>query len=277
MLQTRKHVSSATKGEFTMRSLAVNIDGSENDANSLKFAVALARDSGMRLTVYHKLQDKVIVGGFDPVAIPIDNTAAADDARKRAETAYKSEVANLPGARFLEVDTDAATLIRTQSTYHDLLLIERLSDAEGPDGADLNGILWDAGSPVVVVPPTLKPGPIRKVAIAWNGSLPAARALKAVLNLLNAEADIVFLVRAGTEKDEEIGQYMACRGRTIDGWKTYGEAGLSARGFARALLSAAEAEKADLLAVGAHGGFFGFGRATAKIATAATIPVLFSA
>jgi nucleotide-binding universal stress UspA family protein len=231
----------------------------------------------MRLTVFHKLQDKVIVGGFDPVAIPIDNTAAADEARQNAAKAYKAEAANLPGARFVEVEADAAELIRTQATYHDLLLIERLSDTEGPDGADLNGILWDAGSPVIVVPPARKPTPIRKIAIAWNGSLPAARALKSVLNLLNAEADIVFLTRAGSEQDEEAVRYMACRGRTIEAWKTYGDTSLSARGWARALLTAAEDEKADLLAVGAHGGFFGFGRATGKIATAATIPILFSA
>lgn len=266
-----------TQGEQTMKSLAITIDGSENDANSLRFAAALARGAGMSLTVYHKLGEEVIVGSFDVLAIPIDNSDSVNRARRHAAEAFAAETAELPAARFVEVDTDPATLVRTLAVYHDLLLIERVTDAAGPDGGNLNAMLWDAHSPVIVTPPTLLPGRIEKIAVAWNASLPAAHALKSALHLFGPDKEFVILTRAGTEKDEELARYLACHGCQSVKWRDYGSPDLSARGWARALLAVASEEKADLLAAGAHGGFLNFGRATAKLATAATMPVMLAA
>lgn len=260
-----------------MKSLAITIDGSENDANSLKFAATLAAGAGMSLTVYHKLESEVIVGSFDVLAAPIDNSESVNRARKHAREVFAAQTADLPSARFVEIDTDPTTLVRTLAVYHDLLLIERVSDTTGPDGGNLNAMLWDAHSPVIVTPPTALPGRIEKIAIAWNASLPASHALKSALQLFGPDKQYVFLTRSGTERDEELERYLACHACSSVTWRQYGGADLSARGWARALLVTAADEKADLLVAGAHGGFLNFGRATAKLATAATMPVMLAA
>ena len=57
-----------------MKSIAVVIDGSENDISSLKTAVACARVAGARLTVYHNRMPALLATGTYDMAITTIDT-----------------------------------------------------------------------------------------------------------------------------------------------------------------------------------------------------------
>jgi nucleotide-binding universal stress UspA family protein len=91
---------------------------------------------------------------------------------------------------------------------------------------------------------------------------------------------VIVIEHAGNEVNRSrLENYLEIHGVTPAAWRLYGDAGLTARGRARALLAEAEAADCDLLVMGAYGEaedrFFSFGRATEKVASAATVPVLF--
>ena len=118
------------------------------------------------------------------------------------------------------------------------------------------------------------------VAVAWNMTPQASRALKASLPFLMKAESIVMLAREDGENDQaDVAAYLADYGLEAS-WQDYDAGGLTARGRGRALLKAAEAAGACLLvngafAAGTFESLLRLGRATTKIASAAKIPVLF--
>lgn len=265
-----------------MKSIALVIDGSDNDSASLRTAVACARVAGARLTVYHNRMPALLATGtYDMAITTIDNSARVAEALEAARAAFQAEAAAVPGARFVEVEAGQADVLELAAPYHDVLLLERLSSTEGPDAVAFNAALWDIRSAVLVMPPQPMTGTFRQVVLSWNGTPQAGRALRAALPLIHAAESLVVLSRAGAERDAELDRYLEANGVSVAEWKTYGDKSLSARGWARSLLAEVKEMRGDLLVMGAFGGaigsFLGFGRATEKVATSAQIPVLFSA
>lgn len=265
-----------------MKSIAVVIDGSDNDGASLRTAVACARTAGARLTVYHNRMPALLATGtYDMAITTIDNSGRVQEALKAARAAFDAEAQGLAGARFVEVEAGQADVLELAAPYHDVLLLERLSSTEGPDAVAFNAALWDIRSAVLVMPPQPMTGAIKQVVLSWNGTPQAGRALRAALPLIHAADSLVVLSRAGTERDAELERYLEANGVAVAQWKSYGDKSLSARGWARSLLAEVKELDGDLLVMGAFGGaigsFLGFGRATEKVATSAQVPVLFSA
>lgn len=265
-----------------MKSIALAIDGSDSDRVALRTAVALARHSGALLTVYHnRAPATAAVAAFDVTVAAIEVIQPPTGALERARANFDAEAAGYEGARFIVADGHAADVLGRAAPYCDLLLLERLSSNEGPDAIALNAILWETRSPVLVVPPQPVTGPVERVVVSWNGTLQAGRALRAAMPLIEKARSLVILSRAGTEKDQELKRYLSARDISISHWKPYGDANLSARGWARSLLTEVGKLEAGLLVVGAFGGavtsLLGFGRATEKIVTSTKVPVLLSA
>lgn len=265
-----------------MQSLAVLIDGSENDAASLKCAMKLAQAAGGRLTVVHTKAAEVLPAGAYEIAVAaIDNSAFAQETLKRARAAFASTCGGAADCRLVEVDASAAEAIQRISPYHDLLLLERVSELEGPDAVAFSTALWSAHSPILVNPPNTAPDTIKHVALAWNGSIQAGRAMRAALPFLQKAVQVTVLQRAGSADDQDLAHYLQAHGVKTVNFKTYGEKALTARGWGRALLAAAREAGADLLVMGAYGSsmgsLLGFGRATEKIVGSSPVPVLLSA
>ena len=266
-----------------MQSLLALIDGSENDAPSLRAAADMAQAIGGRLTVAHfKPAEAVPIGAMEMMAVVPSNAAAAQEARRRAEAAYAEECSRLADCRLQEVDSSVSETIECLSPYHDVIVLERLSEVDGPDALAFSTALWSAGCAVLVTPaPARSPQGVRHVAVAWNGSVQAGRAVRAAMPYLEKAAQVTVLQRQGSEPDAELERYLSVHGVRSVGFKTYGQGHLTARGWGRALLAETKAIGADLLVMGAYGSamgsLLGFGRATEKIVTSAPVPVLLSA
>jgi nucleotide-binding universal stress UspA family protein len=266
-----------------MKAFAVLIDGSQNDETSLASAVAIARQFGGRLTVMHpnRTQTYVSAGMAGDVGW-VDNSQEMKAASKEAHAAFEKIAAAVPGARLVELDIGAQEALNEIALYHDLVMLERVAEGEGPDAIMLSAALWDGGIPVLVLPPRPMGEKLGTVALAWNRTPAAANAMRAALPMLKTANRLVVLGREGADShDPELKAYLETEGVKNVEWKPYGIEGQSARAWGRDLLAACKAEGADLLVMGAFGNslgsWFGFGGATQKICSDANLPVLLHA
>lgn len=136
---------------------------------------------------------------------------------------------------------------------HDATLI--VLDTESTEQRDLaEAILFGSGGPVLICPPHEGPGHLRTVAIAWDGSRAAARAVRDALPVLRM-ATVVRLLTIADDKPVD--------GKSIDGVRallayhgvtgTHLEASLGGRPVGDALQEAALLDGAGLLVMGAYG------------------------
>ncbi len=133
----------------------------------------------------------------------------------------------------------------------DLTVVSRpLLRGAGTARAFLLGALLHSAKPVLVVPQSAGKGPSKSIAIAWNQSADAARAVTAALPLLT-RADRVLVVSAGTEsrlgpKVSHLERYLARWGIKIERQRTSG------RHVEQELERAYREFDADLLVMGAY-------------------------
>lgn len=263
-----------------MHSLVTLIHGSESDIAALRAAVGLAQAVGGRLTVVHAVDvDMRAVAAFETAAAGYD-AANKNLARAPVRAAFREVCGHIPGCRLLEFDTKAAETVERIGPYHDTVIVGRLAAVEAPGAKVFSSAVWEAGSAVLVCPPGA-PSAMRHVAIAWNGSGQAGRALRAAMPFVGKAERVTVLYRQPGAEDEELKRYLATHEVGSPVFRSYGASGLTARGWGRALLADVKALGADLLVMGAYGGrvsnLLGFGRATEKIVTSSSIPVLLSA
>ena len=176
-----------------------------------------------------------------------------------------------------EMGDDAAKLART----HDLTLA--LVDPLVLDKKMLaEGLIFGSGGPVLVVPETIgTPWDIRHVAIAWDGSRAAARAIHDAIDLLQA-ADEVSLLTATDDKPIDAGglseiKLFLARHDIAASQRDVSTEPLST---GAALQRAAIEDGAGLLVMGAFGhsrvAEFVLGGATRTVLDAPILPILMS-
>ena len=133
----------------------------------------------------------------------------------------------------------------------DLIVAARpTAEAESPSSLTRNAAIFETGRPVLVAPPKLPPAIGAKIAIFWNGSAQAARAVAAAMPFVT-DADSVTVINAegeGTASSvpADLATYLAWRGVTAD-TRT---AVPGARGVGEVLLEACS--NCDLLVMGAY-------------------------
>ncbi len=145
----------------------------------------------------------------------------------------------------------------------------------------LNAAVFESGGPVLVVPPALPPSLGRRIAIFWNGSAEAARAVASAMLLIeNAEKVAIFTVgtdRTPVEGSSELQDFLLWHGVAAELKVLDRE---SDRVPAATLLSGTDAYEADLMVMGAYtrGRFrqLILGGVTQHVLNHATLPVLMS-
>ncbi|MFO1055568.1 MAG: universal stress protein [Dongiaceae bacterium] len=178
--------------------------------------------------------------------------------------------------RWRQADGDGPAVVASLGRLADLVVLSRPGDGS-VDPDTVQAALFETGRAVLVAPPAALPSIGRNVVIAWNDSIPAARAVAAAMPLV-ALAERVTVLTAEAEVDAaDLVDYLQRYGVTAAVARY--EGGGSARARGRALLQRAAAEDADLLVMGAFGEgrmaqFLGLGGATAKVITANTMPLL---
>jgi hypothetical protein len=266
-----------------MKSFLIVLNGGPGSGDALKSTVILQRALGARLIVAHPKQripaGYVMASDLAPVIIAQASTDA-EQSSIDARQAFDAVCGGDSSCTFRETQMVPDETLRKHSLFADLVVLAR--DEGEADGnlyqlkaallANRAPTLWLPRAPIAAAP--------RTVVCVWNGQAPSARAIKAASPFLTRADRVIIIEYAGDEVNHNrLATYLDIHGIKDPVWRPYGNPGLTARGRARALMAEAKAASADLLVMGAYGemaqSFLGFGRATEKVAQAATVPVLF--
>ena len=263
-----------------MLSLLTLLPGSENSANILRSVTIIQQALEAELLVACPAVETPVYAA-EAVATMVVDENATQQSVTLAKQAFDTVCGNKSLARFKDTNVSAYETLRKQTLFVDFFVLGRSHVAADTDTWLLKEALVSNQTPTLLLPhETLKASP-STVVLSWNGQSPTARAIRAALPFAKRAKRVVVLEHTGNEVNRSrLEHFLRLHGVKPADWRTYGDPSLTARARARALLAEAQLQGTDLLAMGAYGdrdgGFFGFGRATDKVASAAKMPVLFS-
>lgn len=260
------------------------INGSANDMDSLVAAILLCRRVDGRLSVIHPLVDSVAEAERrTSTARQTTNwrhSVVLASRSQAARKAFDTVCHGLDFATYREIDEPLMDTVGRLGLVHDVTILERVSQEEGPKVLAFNAALFDAGSAVLVAPPKAPSTLGESVAVVWSGRVQSAHAVRAALPLLVAATQVHIITnRANVWANAgELAGYLECYGVTAER-HSFDGSNLTARARGRAVLELVQTIAADTLVMGAYGenrldAIFGLGRATRKVVTASPVPVL---
>lgn len=264
-----------------MKRVTIFIDGTANDRVSLASALAFCRSFDGRLSVVHpRPPDDVVASPDGQTVVLVKNEEERAARRNDARAAYDEVCGGPAVADWQETEETGTEAIVSYGLYSDAVVLERLSDEDGPEVLTLNTALFETPGPVLVAPPKEPAAIGRSVVVVWSPTLQSARAVRSALPILQ-KADRVTTITNSARSDANptaLAAYLEAHGIKTS-LATFDAGGLTARGRGRAILAAADEAGADLLVMGAYGenrltALIGLGRATRKVVSATTIPAL---
>ena len=182
-----------------------------------------------------------------------------------------------PGAIWMEKTGSPKKVISIMGPVSDLLVVSRpLNTGGNLARLFLSASLLQSSRPVLVLPHTQKSKVGKRICIAWNQSVEAARAVAAAMPML-AEATDVTIVSCGPEtrlgpKSGQLAAYLRYWGIKSERVATKG------RDETKEILGAFESTGSDLLLMGAYSrnrmNQLVFGGVTEFMLTKASIPIL---
>lgn len=252
---------------MTIKSLVIGLGNSSSAGNALDYAINLARQSEAQLTGLHVNQPMMEEPQIQ-AWISEDMLSMLGEANSKAITelqqGFESKTSNAGMASsssfILEegyVDEHLATFTR----FHDMLVIGRTDQKGQASHTSLRAenIVTRAGRPVLMVPSECcyKESEGRAIAVAWDGSRAAARALADALHLYGSDYryDVISVLPTARSQPSTVQQ-----GRDIlDFLSSHGaETNLvrlvaDKHSVASTLLRYVELEKPSLLVMGSGG------------------------
>lgn len=282
----------ALGGQGMIKSILVLAGGSAHMVATLQTAASAAQRTGAELEVLHVRADaeQLTYYAGDMIApVPISDRAVQEaeaaiaDRATHARACYDRIFPDQPkGVAWVEARGREPQALAEYGRTTDLVVISRPGSAvDDDDPESVNAALFETGRPALVAPPVPLATFGTRVAIAWNGSSQAARAIGAAVPLIEAAAEVTVLTAGKPDDRPPTGRllaYLARHGVTakVD---SFDPGSSSARARGRTLLQHAAEMQADLLVMGAYGQgrvmqFLGLGGATAKVITANTMPLL---
>jgi nucleotide-binding universal stress UspA family protein len=270
-----------------LRDLLVHVDGSQAGRRRVQFAVELAVHAGARLNGIHVTPPAEVPPQFKPslveeVAADLSDTLARN-ALAAAQIFDEETTGRLADACWFDAGGDVAQAITERARYADLVVVGQY-ESQGPSVRHplpiAHAVVVRCGRPVLVVPSIPKPNWLEKVAVAWDGSREAVRAIHDALPLLRLARSVRIVVMvAAPARDgdiESIVGHLARHGIGSDTdvrrcWKAEEHASLG---------KAINEGRYGLLVMGAYSHpkwlEFIFGGPTRSILLTSTIPVLIS-
>lgn len=272
-----------------LKSIVVTAADDPRYLDRLDLAFSLAKTHGAHVTVVHALPSPEEVPTTGRAASAAYIAARLETAREHGEALEKRTLEHA-GARGCTVDWVSgseglhATIVH-EALLGDLTVVGRSENSNFEDWFRdhlVDYLTRAVDCPVLYAPPTGDYSPeCKSVMIAWDGSNPAMRAVRAALPILHSAAAVhVVSVQDGTDVPAQAGKsivaYLARHGikAELHGNESGGD------GIAGALLTMADRLDADLIAMGAHSKpklhEMLFGSVTRTLLTAATRPILLS-
>jgi len=174
-----------------LRDLLVHVDGSDAGRRRLQYAIDLALRTGARLSGLHVMPPPDVPPVYKPSqleeAVANMSKKLAKNARA-AKKAFSEEIAQRStDALWFDLDGDVVSGICDRARYADLVILGQY-EWQGPHIAHpmpiAHSVVARCGRPVLVVPAAVGPVSFDRVAIAWDGSREAVRAVHDALPLL---------------------------------------------------------------------------------------------
>lgn len=296
---------------MSIRKILIPFEGGESEEFLLGIGLALGQTFDAHVEVLHVgigIREAVSFVGDGMTAAMYEQimAAAAKENRERATRAHSLAEKAFAAHKAPRLETSAAksgfsasivertgpmdARVATLGLLADLVVLAK-PVAGGGVSAALQTALRETGRPILVVPPGCRPpndlsgGFGRRIAIAWNGSVEASRALAGALPFLaRAEAVTVFSVEENLRfgpTGNEVVEYLAWHGIAA----TAIELTAGPFGVGRALLAKLDAEnatpdatKCDMLVMGAYSRNqmrrLIFGGVTAEVLAQTPVPAL---
>ena len=279
-----------------IKSILVPVRGDGMVATVLAHAAELAKQHGARVNVVHC---RALAKDLVPQGIPLNDFARkvmmeqAGELANRQEDHLRGVLARLArefGLRetatdegpanctFTEEEGRMADVVKHGGRLSDLIVLPKPQKERNLGQSSLKSALYGAGRPVLICPGQLQPDDsfAQHVAIGWNGSLPAARAVASSLDIIDAAERVSILtggkVQPHGPTPEELQDYYSLRGIAAE------IVVFEARDPAKALLKTSAEIGASLLVTGAyshsHETEMLFGGNTERIVDNTELPVL---
>ena len=271
------------------RDLLVHVDGSEAGRRRVQFAIDLGLRTGARLSGLHVMPPPDVPPLYKPSQMDeaIANMASklASNARAAKEAFHEQVGQRLANTRWFDADGDVVHGICDSARYADLVILGQY-ERQGPQVAHplpiAHSVVLRCGRPVLVVPAAVGPISFARVAIAWDSSREAVRAVHDALPLLalSQSVEIVTIIpplKAESDDDaKHLSAHLANHGIKIEG----GVVQIRAEEESIALRKQMEKAHYDLLVMGGYSHpmwlEFIFGGMTQSMLLSSKIPVLVS-
>ncbi len=255
-----------------LRDILVHADRTPQTAHRVRLASDLAARHGAHLTILHVRDPAGDEGAFRAAELGLMPAAALERFGKQLETRQSAELDELRAMAEAEASAHGVTSMFVSASgniedvacqyarHADLAIIGHSGgqNASTPYGYTVGeAILFATGRPVVLVPPSTPTATLgRRVALAWNGSRPAARALTDALPIIEGADELAVLtahpIQAPTQSAlpaDAILDHL----RRHNGKVHWHELQLVHRAVAEGLQSEALRLGADVLIAGAYG------------------------
>lgn len=282
---------------MSIAKILVPVRGDGKGENVLAHAAAIAHRHNAHVEAVHcraRPQDLIPYGVVVPAALRKQIEAQAVELANAEEASLQAEFRELvaklglelvedglppldrPTAGWCEEQGKQMDVIKRHGRLADLVAVAKPDRDRNLGVNTLRAALFNTGRPVLICPPKAPASLGKRIAIAWNGSSEAARAIAMSLPLIQA-ADEVIVLDGGTQNHgasyEELERYLAIRGVSARRVAINADSGPGA-----AILAAVDSVGADLLVMGAYSRSrdqeMVFGGATQDIVDRTTIPVI---
>ncbi len=186
-----------------MKDILIHVRDFEKRTPAAHFGVRLAATLGATVTgVYAAPQPVYIAPAFEPelMAEAIRNVRELVKDAVQAKQPFLDWAASLgvPQSAWLVAEGSVSDALAQAATWHDLLVLDHPDDDSG-SAWDIPGVVLKTGVPCIVLPHHgVHYGPFDRIAIGWNGSPEAMRAVHAALPFLQGKQ---VLLLWGEERD----------------------------------------------------------------------------
>jgi nucleotide-binding universal stress UspA family protein len=259
----------------SIRIVLVPLFGSDSDARSFETALGVGQDFGAHVSgLFVRIDPRdvipVIGEGVSPAVIDQLIQAAAAETDRRSAAARttfdaacsktgiaisdKPRKRGTASADWVELTGRRDEIIPRRARVSDLTVLCRPDEHTPLElHAVLEATLFGGGRPLLIVPSRGAPSVGRTIAVAWNGSAEAARAVAGALPFLEAAGAVHVLSaetrRTGADVSLDLVRYLEWRGVACT------QRAVSAEGesVGAALLATAGEVGADLLVMGGYG------------------------